>query len=184
MATNNQIRLVATGYCMGIDDYLQSKADERDKPDFIIDRDGTTYGIRTRHATVALVNVGPVVLQNGLWMPAQRNKEGAYIAIEGATPVRVPYEYCSCKKYHGCQHFEMYPDKQLESLRMILKDLLAENNITFPWDNQLGAVCPRAIHGGSGIYLASSFDKERSDLHPQKELIDIIKYLSDDYSNH
>lgn len=180
METNKQIQLVATGCCTSIDEYLQSQAFELDKPGFIIDRDGSIYGIRAETPKVALVNVGPVILRDGLWLPAEEGADGKYHPIEGADPVRVPYEYCSCRKYHGCQHYEMFPDKQLKALRHLLCDIKQELGMSYPWDNQLGAVCPRAVNGGSGIYFASSYDEQRSDPHPQKELLDIIKRLADD----
>ena len=72
----------------------------------------------------------------------------------------------------------MIGDKQLNSLRRLLKSLLSQFHIQFPYDNQLGAICPRAIAGRSGIYFASSYDKRRSDVHPQIELIHLIKSLA------
>lgn len=174
-----QIKLVATGWHLSIETYMASRQWQTDRPGFIIDRDGVIHGGHGEGNVVALVNVGPVVLYGGLWYPALPGPyTGRYGRIAGAEPVRVPYEYCSCKPYHGCQHYEMIGDKQLNSLRRLLKSLLSQFHIQFPYDNQLGAICPRAIAGRSGIYFASSYDKRRSDVHPQIELIHLIKSLA------
>lgn len=173
-----QIKLVATGYCASVADYLESAQWQLDRPGFIIDRKGVIHGGHGEGNVVALVNTGPVVLEGGRWLPAYLSATGKYRPIEGAEAVRVPYEYCSCKPYHGCMYYEMMGSKQLEALRKLLKSLLSQLAITFPYDNQLGAVCPRAVAGRSGIYFASSYDRHRSDIHPQVELLHLIQSLA------
>lgn len=180
MGSDCQIIIVGTGYYHSgdLDVFYSTERYEHDHPACIIRRDGslvyTPYGYGH---TVAIENAGPVIhsLSGLSWFPAQRNKEGRYEGIRRAYPVRVPYEFCSCKPYHGCQHYEYVGDKQLATLRGVLRRWLDEMGMHYPYDNQLGAVCPRALAGKSGIYFASSFDKYRSDIHPQKEIIDIIK---------
>lgn len=172
-----QIKLVATGYTQSVKEYVSSNACALDNVGFVVDRDGSVVQCGNS-TTVAIMNSGPVVLHNGKWMPAKMNRDGSLEPIPGATPVRVPYEYCSCHKYHGFQHYEMIGGKQLRALKLLLRELMNENGITFPYDNQLGEICPRAIAGGSGIYLASSYNKNRSDVHPQVDLINIIKSLA------
>lgn len=176
MGTDKQIVIVGTGYCASIEEYYSTPRYHYDMPAYIIMRDGTIE--RTPWGcghTVAIENAGPVVQSLWEWLPAKRGHDGKYYPIEGAAPVRAPYEFCSCKPYHGCQHYEYVGDKQLAALREVLVRWLCEFGIRYPYDNQLGVVCPRAEAGKSGIYFASSFDSSRSDIHPQKEIIDIIK---------
>ena len=80
--------------------------------------------------------------------------------------------------YHGCLHYDMAGSRQLEALEGLLRRLIAQYDIAFAYDNQLGAVCPAALAGNAGIYLASSFDRARSDMHPQIDIIKMIKNLS------
>ena len=179
MGTDKQIIIVGTGYCKSLDDYYSTPYYNYDMPAYVIRRDGTLESTPSGCGhTIAIENAGPVINCMGLWVPAQRGRDGKYSPIEGAEPVRVPYEFCSCRPYHGCMHYEYITTKQLEKLREVIVRWLSEFSISYPYDNQLGTICPRARAGKSGIYFASSFDEERSDIHPQKELIDIIKAYS------
>lgn len=174
-----QIKLVATGWQPSVEVYKTSELASIDHPGFIIDHDGTIHGAGGDGNVVAIVNAGPVILDSGRWYPAAPDPTvGRYVRIQGAGPVRAPYEYCTCKLYHGCQFYEMIGDRQLQSLRRLLVSLLSQFRIAFPYDNQLGNVCPRAIAGGTGIYFASSYDGHRSDIHPQIELLNLIKSLA------
>lgn len=174
-----QIKLVATGWHHSLKSYLESERAKADRPGFVVDRNGTIHGAGGEGWVIALVNVGPVVLRGGRWYPAEPDREtGRYERIAGADPVRCPYEYCTCKPYHGCVHYEMMGDRQLQALRRLLKTLLSQFHLQFPYDNQLGEICPRAIAGKSGIYFASSYDRYRSDIHPQIELLHLIKSLA------
>ncbi len=174
-----QIKLVSTGWHHSLKSYIESEQAKNDHPGYVVDRNGTIHEADGQGWVVALVNVGPVVLSGGRWYPAAPDpNSGRYTRITSADPVRCPYEYCNCKPYHGCTHYEMLGDRQLQSLRRLLSSLLSRFSIQFPYDNQLGEICPRALVGKSGIYFASSYDKHRSDVHPQIELLHLIKSLA------
>ena len=180
MVSNCQIIIVGTGYHGegSLEEYYSSPQFRYDHPAYVIRRDGTLESTPCGYGhVVAIENYGAVVNHNGLWMPATRNSEGRYAAAteDIRCAVRVPYEFCSCNPYCGCQHYEYVGDKQLAKLKEVLLRWLSEDRIRYPYDNQLGTICPRAVAGKSGIYFASSFDKNRADIHPQKEIIDIIK---------
>ena len=164
----DQIILVATltPPTTTIEDYLSSPQWQTDQPGFVIGRDGTIHGGHGQQSVIALANVGELVKKGNTWLPVSGNT--------GGSPVNyVPYEYCSCSKV-----FEMIPDRQLNALRRLLKSLLSQFHLQFLYDNQLGKVCPRAIAGRPGVWFASSFDKHRFDIHPQIELINLIKSLA------
>lgn len=178
MGTDKQIVIVGTGWHGndGLEGYYASVRYNYDRPAYVIRRDGSIEATPLGYGhTLAMENVGPVVQYGGQWFPALPFQDGRYGRIAGADPIRVPYEFCSCKPYHGCQHYEYVTDKQLATLRDVIVRWLSEFHISYPYDNQLGAISPRAQAGKSGIYFASSFDPDRADIHPQKEIIDIIK---------
>jgi len=158
--------IVATGYYPDVADYLFSPDWQRDQPGFIIDRQGTIHGGQGSQHVIALENVGEVVKCSGKWVIA------SHPDVEPTFHL-VPYEYCKCRKV-----YEMISDHQLNILRRLLKSLLSQLKITFPYDNQLGRVCPRAVQGKSGIYFASSYTDQRDDIHAQVELVMLIKALS------
>jgi hypothetical protein len=178
MGSDRQIVIVATGYIKCLADYVESPRFEEDRPMMVVDRDGTVYGFHTTGNTIAVINAGPLVRDGFTFLPAMRNHQGRYEAIPGAEAVRVPYEFCSCKPYHGCTLYEYMPTAQLASVKMLIKTMLQERGISYPYDNQLGTVSPRAQAGKSGVYFASSFDPKRWDIHPQTELLQIIKALA------
>lgn len=177
MGSDQQIVIVATGYIKCLADYVESPRFAEDRPMLVVDHDGTVYGYHTDGNTIAVINAGPLVRVGADFIPAVCNHQGRYEAIPGAE-ARVPYEYCTARPYHGCTLYEYMPTAQLEALRRLLKDTLQERGITFPYDNQLGAVSPRAMAGKSGVYFASSFNPKRWDIHPQHELLHIIKSLA------
>ncbi len=182
MGSDVQIIIVGTGYYGSgdINDYYGTVRYNYDKPAIVIRRDGSIEKTPLGGGhTMAIENAGPVVQgTTGLWLPARMDAEGKYRPITRAYPVKAPYEFCSCKPYHGCQHYEYVGDKQLATMKEVLQQWLSEMGFRYPWDNQLGVVCPRAVAGKSGVYFASSFDRSRSDIHPQREIIDIIKAYS------
>lgn len=176
--SSTQIMLCATGYHASIEDYKASAACLADNPAHIILRSGKVLERQGNGGVVAIENVGPLAREEGRWKPAYRDSDGHYVPVEGVRQHFIPYEYCSRSKYRGCQFYEYVGDMQLRSLRSLLVQLLQERQISFPYDNQLGQVSPRALAGGSGIYFASSYLDGRSDLHPQIEVLRIIKSLA------
>lgn len=176
MGSDKQIVIVGTGYS---DNYTASELFLHDRPQYIIHRDGSyTFVGRWTSNVIAVENVGPLVNDGGMFYPAQKNNEGRYRRIPNAEPVRVPYEYCTCKPYHGCTLYEYIGDKQMQTIAEMLKSMLQQRGIKYPWDNQLGGISPRAKAGGSGVYFASSYDDRRADIHPQRELLTLIKSLA------
>ncbi len=173
-----QLVIVGTGWYSSTADYFASERCGIDNPGHVVERDGTVVEREGNKNVVALANAGVVVQRGNRWYPAIMGADGRWAPIDGAPAVRVPYEFCPCKLYHGARFYEMVGSKQATALYHLLKGLLSELGISFPYDPQLGAVCRRAQKGGSGIYFASSFDKNRSDIHPQVELINIIKSLA------
>ena len=169
-----QIKLVATltPDPFAIEDYLASQQWQVDRPGFVIDRNGTIHGGHGEQNVIALANVGELVKKSSRWVPVSEANQLSTLNSQLSTKY-VPYEYCSCSKV-----FEMIPDRQLNALRRLLKSLLSQFHLQFPYDNQLGKVCPRAIAGRPGIWFASSFDSHRFDIHPQVELINLIKSLA------
>ena len=170
----DQIILVATitPPAATIEDYLSSPQWQTDRPGFVIGRDGTIHGGHGQQSVIALANVGELVKKGDTWLPVSEANQLSTLNSQLSTKF-VPYEYCSCSKV-----FEMIPDRQLNALRRLLKSLLSQFHIQFPYDNQLGRVCPRAIAGRPGVWFASSFDSHRLDIHPQIELINLIKSLA------
>ncbi len=83
------------------------------------------------------------------------------------------------KAFRGYQYFEKYTTAQIASLKELLEywgeryaiPLSYKGPIMFEYNK-------RALSGESGIWAHVSFRPDKSDVHPQKELIDMLKSLA------
>lgn len=83
------------------------------------------------------------------------------------------------KAFRGYQYFEKYTTAQIASLKELLEywgeryaiPLSYKGPIMFEYNK-------RALSGESGIWAHVSFRPDKSDVHPQKELIDMLKALA------
>ena len=79
--------------------------------------------------------------------------------------------------YRGYKYFARYSDKQIASLRRLLIYWCNRYDIPTDYDKDIWDVNVRALSGEKGIFTHTSFRDDKSDLHPQKELIEMLKNL-------
>ena len=79
--------------------------------------------------------------------------------------------------YRGFKDFEKYSDEQIESLRLLLLLWHDTHGIPLIYNDDIWDVNKRAITGVPGIYPHTAYRFEKSDCHPQKELIEMLKSL-------
>lgn len=173
-----QIVLAATGYHPTPDAYLGSSRALYDQPQAIILKDGTTLHTtlpsNADRYTIALENAGRLIKRGRHFLPTSlRNNPPA------TPPTNIlPYEYCTCSPYRGYTLYDLITPAQIKTLALKLPDLCLRNDIPTTYDPELGDLCHRALRGQPGIFLASSFLTYRDDLHPQHDLIHLLKSLS------
>lgn len=92
-------------------------------------------------------------------------------------PVRYIYEYCQKYKWRGNMYYERYTTLQLTALRDLLQDLCSRHHIPIKYNEDMWQHSAKAMSGVPGIWAHCSFRKDKSDVHPQPELIDILKSL-------
>lgn len=80
-------------------------------------------------------------------------------------------------KYRGYQFFERYTDEALETLYYGLKSLGKIYEIPLNYNSDMWDVHQEALDGCSGIWSHTSFRPDKSDCHPQKELIQVLEAL-------
>lgn len=80
-------------------------------------------------------------------------------------------------KYRGFEYFEAYHDEALETLYYTLRALTTQFEIDKTYKTDMWDVSKRALAGESGIWTHTSFRTDKSDCHPQKELIEVLKAL-------
>ena len=119
----------------------------------------------TERVHVALCNAGPLV------------RRGDAFYTHTGEAVRLPYEFCSQSPYRGHRYYELLTPKQLLSTERLLNRLIKTLGIRYRYDAMLGEVCPRCLGGDEGVWLASGLMKQRTDPHPQTELIKMMRRL-------
>jgi N-acetyl-anhydromuramyl-L-alanine amidase AmpD len=92
-------------------------------------------------------------------------------------PVPYIYEYCTTQNYRGFQYYERYTTAQLNTLRELLIYLKLKHSIPTNYRSDIWNVCDRALKGETGIFSHTSFRADKTDCHPQVELINLLKQL-------
>jgi N-acetyl-anhydromuramyl-L-alanine amidase AmpD len=92
-------------------------------------------------------------------------------------PVTYIYEYCPTQKFRGIQYFEQYTTTQLNALYELLVYLKQKHSIPTNYGSDIWSLCGRALRGDPGIYSHTSFRPDKTDCHPQIELINLLKRL-------
>jgi len=191
VADKNQIVLSATG-SMWSARLWAADQNPMTLPPFVIDRDGTLYRLFApnrageymgipevdhRAIHIALCNVGPLKpYQIRYFYPVAYDKNSMPYA-DTSQPAVLPYEFCTSSAHHGFTHYEYITPAQISTLSALLPNLLRQFNINYIFDPLTGGITPNFAKGRAGIFLACGYDGRRTDLHPQNELINLLKSL-------
>ncbi len=79
--------------------------------------------------------------------------------------------------FNGYYAFEKYTNNQIDSLRKLLIYWGDRYNIPLDYNDDMWSVSERALSGVSGIWTHVSYRSDKSDCHPQPELIEMLKSL-------
>lgn len=81
--------------------------------------------------------------------------------------------------YRGFKHYESYSKKQIEALKELILYLhKVYPNISLKYNEDMWEETKRALVGVWGIWTHTSFRADKSDCHPQPELIEMLKSLN------
>lgn len=108
---------------------------------------------------------GGLVKRNGKW----------YNGVGGEIPACDVQEYP--KGYRGYYGFEKYTALQLIALKELLKLLCNKWKIKKDYFPEMFDFNAKAIKGYHGIWSHTSYRPDKSDVHPQNELIQLLKNL-------
>ena len=78
------------------------------------------------------------------------------------------------KDYYG---YEKYTDAQIESVRQLLVYWNEKYGIPLEYHEDMFDLSQNALNGDAGVWSHVSYRADKSDCHPQKELIDMLKSL-------
>jgi N-acetyl-anhydromuramyl-L-alanine amidase AmpD len=82
------------------------------------------------------------------------------------------------KGYRGFFGFEKYTPKQIANLRELLLHLSAKWNIALNYHENIFEANAQALKGTWGVWSHVSYRPDKSDCHPQPELIAMLKSLA------
>ena len=80
--------------------------------------------------------------------------------------------------FRGYKGFERYTDAQIESVRQLLVFWRDRYDISLAYNDDMWDISQRALSGENGVWTHCSFRPDKSDIHPQKEMIEMLKSLS------
>lgn len=91
--------------------------------------------------------------------------------------------------FRGHQYWHKMTDAQIEGIRKLTLEVCAKFNIplNFSWDDCFppkNKLSKNALAGVPGIYTHNSVRTDKSDIHPQKELVDMLKGLQTKKTNY
>jgi predicted GNAT family acetyltransferase len=81
------------------------------------------------------------------------------------------------KGFRGHRYYEAYTEEQIESLRLLLSSLTDDYAIPKHYNEDMWEVSQNALKGVSGIWTHTSVRRDKQDLHPQPNLIKMLKEL-------
>lgn len=84
-------------------------------------------------------------------------------------------EYTS--KFRNAAYYERYTDKEIEALWKLIRYWAERYDIPTTYRPEMWDVSPNAVAGLPGVWTHVSFRSDKSDMHPQPELIEMLKSL-------
>lgn len=151
-------------------------------PNFIVQRDGhiITLSRPAEGERCDIILDGGIPLlpaADGKFYPV-RNTGSGFAPDMLRPPVTYFYEYCQQNRWCGFTYYERYSTAQLAALDRLLRDMCREFGITKPYGKHTWQLCPeRTTEGTPGIYTDASFCINGPAVHPQPELINLLKSL-------
>ena len=119
---------------------------------------------------------GGLVRTNRQWYPAKYSEVlNKYVANTSVAPIKNVQVYE--QGYRGFYGFEKYTDAQIEAVRQLLIYWSDRYDIPLDYNPTMFEVSNDALSGKSGVWTHVSYRSDKSDCHPQSELVEMLKSL-------
>lgn len=195
----NQIVLHHTASGRGIDgDFMHwLNTPERIATFLIIDHDGRFYqlyssaywghhlGVKTEvfqehgiypHGSNLKLNRNSIAIELDSWGWLEKKGDKFYSYVGTSVSPDNVQEYPN--GFNGHQYYEKYTPEQIEALRQMLLYLGEKYDIPLAYNPKMWVPNKQALKGESGIWTHVSFRSDKTDCHPQPELIEMLKGLT------
>ena len=119
---------------------------------------------------------GGLVRTNRLWYPAKWSKDlKKFVANTKVAPIQNVQTYPN--GFRGFYGFERYTDAQIEAVRQLLVFWSERYKIPLDYHADMWDYSRNAMNDKSGVWTHVSYRKDKSDCHPQPELVEMLKSL-------
>lgn len=110
------------------------------------------------------------------WGQLTKTSSGEYKSYTGAiVKAEDVVEYKDF--FRGFQYYERYTEAQIESVKELLLYWGERYKIPLTYNEDIFTVSKRALNGEPGVWSHVSFRSDKYDLHPQKEIVEMLKSL-------
>lgn len=148
------------------------------KNDFIKKRGTSVSNVNLNKNSIGVEidSWGGLVKERGKWYPAKwdMNKR-KFVGNKNAGQINNVQEYPN--GFRGFYGFEKYTDEQILSIQKLLRYWHDRYNIPLNYNEKMWDVNNEALNGKSGVWTHVSYRDDKSDCHPQPELIHMLKSL-------
>lgn len=135
------------------------------------------YNLDKHSIGIEIDSWGGLVKHNRLWYPAKWDgKLKKHIANISHKPIKNVQHYPN--GFRGFYAYEKYSKKQIEAVRKLLVYWNETYGIPLDYNEDMWDVSDKALSGNKGVWSHVSYRKDKSDCHPQKELVKMLKSLS------
>ena len=137
-----------------------------------------SYGVRYQNLNITSLGIemqsyGWCKLVGGKYITAYKN------SIPANTVGRPVDKNGNFTTYKGYKYYQKYNDQHIENVKQILLRWMNKYNIPFKYDyDTLFTLNTKALSGVPGIYTHNSVKLGKTDVWPQKELLDMLKSIS------
>lgn len=141
---------------------------------------GVSSWLDKQAIAIEIDNWGPLVLGTGenhtFGNKVVKTVKGKFYAAYGNV-VDVEVQHYP-KKFRGYKYYEKYTERQIRTTGELLLYWNRRYGIPIGYNEDMWDVSPRALEGWTGVWTHVSYRKDKSDCHPQPELIEMLKVIS------
>ncbi len=123
------------------------------------------YFLERRYVQVEICNWG--------WLTKKDGKYYSWANVEVPEEKVIHYP----NGYRGAKYYEKYTDAEVEAVRNLLLWLNRTYEIPIKYHADMFEISEYALQGGEGIWAHTSFRTDKSDIHPQPNLIEALQSI-------
>ncbi len=133
------------------------------------------YKNRTNTRMLEKMAIG-IEICNAGWLTWENGK--FYSTFRSVIPEDQVIEYVD--KYRGQRFFHKYTDAQIETVRQLLDFFCDKYSIPRTYNPSMWDISEDALSGKPGIYTHTSVRSDKTDCHPQPELVRMLMELGEE----